>query len=543
VLDYVDEIGVVGYRITITLTDKQGTKAKTAQYILPETMGQWQRLRYPFNSRWALPLDRTKVVGMEMELSALKDHPVEFELAGLGLYRDPAYAGPSLKIDIRPMHLLVTPDEAFCFTCVVRGVPKGEPYELRFDGKDFFGNVETKTRSLTSTSNEFNFCNANFPNHGQGHLTITATLSQNGKDLYRVEWLMGSLPDLSGEQLAPNSKLPWGFWPGAGPDAVAAGAKWTRLRIDPPWFTNPEQHKQNASPVDNGEWRFIQKVPHGLQGIVCWFSSIPKECGNDKGREWWNAKIDWEAYGRLVEKMVRHCKEMGVRHFEVLNEPNAWPGPKTPELVKLHEVVYKAVKKVDPDAIVMGPSPYCLDIDYVEKFLEAGGKNFVDAVSMHAYNREDELKSKIAELRQVMTKHGLEGHDIYITEMGCNAPPHSLQQQARAAVRSNIVLFSQGVKAVTWHGLSEWGMEPPDASVKRDLAFTMMQFNGEPAPGFIAYGVMTRTLGNAKYIGPVGGLPEHCAGESFRSGNKTVSILWNRRSKPETASIPVNGKT
>ncbi|MFZ2653968.1 MAG: hypothetical protein WAX69_03575, partial [Victivallales bacterium] len=33
------------------------------------------------------------------------------------------------------------------------------------------------------------------------------------------------------------------------------------------------------------------------------------------------------------------------------------------------------------------------------------------------------------------------------------------------------------------------------------------------------------------------------AGESFRSGNKTVSILWNRRSKPETASIPVNGKT
>lgn len=538
-LDYVDEIGVLGYRFLFSVKDSSGKVGNTAVYIKPETLGQWQCLVIPLNDRWSRELDKETIKNLTISLPALKDVAVDYELAGLGLQKQLNYNGPKLAIDVRPMHLMITPEESFCFTGLVKGIPEGEAYELHFAGIDVYGNKTCNTYNLVSKSKDLNYGSFNLPNNGQGHLTITGTLSQNGKDLYSVEWMMGSLPPVTDEMQNAANNQPWGFWPGAGPDAVMAGAKWTRLRIHPEWFTDQKIYDQDASPVDNGEWRLVQKVPFGMKGICCWFSNVPKECGRN-GKHWWEGNIDWDDYEKVVEKMAAHCKEMGIRHYEACNEPNTWPRPSFEQLVQLHMTVYQGVKKVDPEAIIMGPSPYCLDSNFVDKFLEAGGKKFVDAISMHAYGKEGDLAKDIGDLRKVMAKHGLAGKDIYITEVGCNVPPHSLAQQARTAVRFNVSLFALGVKAVTWHGLSQWGYEPNNASKERNLGFTIMEFDGEPAPAFVAYGVMTRTLGDAKYAGPVPDLPENCRGESFIAGNREVKVLWNLRSKAQQATVKVN---
>lgn len=538
--DFVDEIGVVGTRFRFELTDGKGNKAHSVSYIRPENWGEWQRLhlRLRFGARWDAKLDRTDIRRVTLTIPAIREKAFGFSLAGFGVYRESDYSGPTLAIHVRPMHLVITPEEAFSFTVEVRGIPTGETAQVVVQAQEVFGATEEKTFDLVSTGRDLNLLSSSstfFPNRGQGHLDFTATLRYGDRDVYRTRWMMGSLPAAP----RPTTAMPWGFWPGAGPDAELLGAAWTRLRIGLRRLADTAY--DGLPPLDNGEWRVVHHAPRGLRSIA-YFSGYPDEVWKNPERPNWSGGMDWEKYGKLVEEAVRRCKAAGIRFYEVINEPNTAGGPSIEQLVELHRVTYEAVKRVDPEARVMGPSPYLLSVSYIERFFTAGGARWIDDLAMHAYNSNDETLDAIPRLRKLMDDHGRKDGGIYITEVGVNSPPYSPARQAQLTVQRNIILFSQGVKAITWHGLGQWGWERSLTADEPDVSFMTMTYGGEPMPAFIAYGMMTRILGECVPAGIVE-TPLGSRGFRFESNKKTVEVLWSESSKPIEVTRPASSSS
>ena len=87
-----------------------------------------------------------------------------------------------------------------------------------------------------------------------------------------------------------------------------------------------------------------------------------------------------------VTKVVNTFKN-DVKYFEPRNEPNfTYSGT---DFVNEMKTFYQTVKSVDPGLKVVGPGivtigPYGLG--WIEDFLKAGGGNYIDVFSFHAYN-------------------------------------------------------------------------------------------------------------------------------------------------------------
>jgi hypothetical protein len=63
------------------------------------------------------------------------------------------------------------------------------------------------------------------------------------------------------------------------------------------------------------------------------------------------------AFARYCREIVKQCAPLGVRHYEVWNEPNAstfWrPRPNPEDYAKLLETAFRACKEADPGATVL----------------------------------------------------------------------------------------------------------------------------------------------------------------------------------------------
>ncbi len=545
-LDFVDEIGVVGARFRFELTDAKGKTARTFAYIDPENWGDWQRLRLRlrFGARWDAELDRAQLRRVTLIIPVLREKVFGFTLAGLGAYREEPAAGPSLAVHARPLHLMVTPEEAFSFTLEASGLPAGEAAHVVVQARDVFGATEEKRFDFVSKGADLNLLSASstfFANRGQGHLSLTATLWHRDREVYRAEWMMGSLPGWSPALPRPGSAMPWGFWPGAGADAEMLGGVWTRLRINLERLDDPAY--EGLAPLDTGEWRVVHRAPRGLRAIA-FFGHVPTRAWQNPAQPTWRGGVNWEVYGALVEEAARRCRNAGIEFYEVINEPNTSGGPSIAQLVDLHRVTYEAVKRADPSARVMGPSPYLLSVDYVEKFFAAGGARWIDDLAMHAYNSNEETLIALPRLRKLLDEHGRPEAGIYITEVGVNSPPYSPLRQACLTVQRNILLFSQNVKAINWHALGQWGWEKPGTIDGRDLGFATMTYGGEPTPAFVAYGVMTRLLGEVRPAGVVPDLPAESRGFRFASPSRTVDVIWSESGDTDLeVTVPVSAST
>ena len=110
-----------------------------------------------------------------------------------------------------------------------------------------------------------------------------------------------------------------------------------------------------------------------------------------------------EAFGRYCKAVVGRYAPLGVKHFEVWNEPNLclpgfcpWsPGPNPTEYVELLKVAYRSCKSVDSTITIIGCSTSPLDEPetsekipgavFISRVVQLGGGNYMDAVSFHQY--------------------------------------------------------------------------------------------------------------------------------------------------------------
>lgn len=192
-----------------------------------------------------------------------------------------------------------------------------------------------------------------------------------------------------------------------------------------------------------GDWRFRRldyyiyeaaardvKVLYTLGSTPRWASARPDESCSYSPRGC-NAEprfmADWREYVRVVARRYRGK----ICCYEVWNEPDFSGPPKNPtatgfytgsvaDMVEMTRVARQVLREEDPDAVLLSPAIVNGPHNRLDKFLAAGGGQYVQGIAYHfyAWNDENRMLREIAAVRAVMEKNGLSQLPLWNTEAG-----------------------------------------------------------------------------------------------------------------------------
>lgn len=197
-----------------------------------------------------------------------------------------------------------------------------------------------------------------------------------------------------------------------------------------------------------------------------WASTRPDEKCN-RGYNGCAAPPNDKDWTQFVTALVERYKGR-IATYEMWNEPGSigyFTGSPA-DLAHLVSLAYPIIKSIDPQAIVISPSPSTTGWPiqfgpWMDKFLKAGGGKYVDVIAWHSYasytNKPaappERVASEIETLRALMAKYGVSDLPLWDTEgsWGTNTSLPDPQQQADWLVRWYLIQFSYGVARVYWY--------------------------------------------------------------------------------------------
>jgi len=526
--------------ITLSVAEATGAHYWRKLAPHPRRIGQWQLIKLPWKAwswSWEAKADANKRLDVEavsrliMELRADAKERRAFALDGLGLYHEePPYTGPTVALHAArevKWRTIQAPGQDHRLALDVDRLPEGRHAEVHLLATDYWGTTRLdKTFAFTGAADGKKLSRSVVvANTGPSYIDLVATLRVDGRDVYRSTCAVACIAPMAPEDAEPNEHSIFGIWVGGGRRRI--GASWSRTYC----------RGTDVKLVD-GQYQF-QDNPPGVykprrsEGLhyTFYFSKMPKWLSSKPDRpdfQKWKPRR-WEDYDRLLQWVIRGAKDGGFKYYEVWNEPVPyayWMGT-LDDVVKLHEVTYKAIKKVQPDAVVLGPCPYTFKWDFLETYFTLGGGKWIDHVVVHAYGPppDVEFAANIRRLRAMMRTHGLGDRGIFITEMGYPTPKYTEREQAQFLVRAYAYALSEGVRLLTWHMLWDWspGGDPGHAILRHDHT---------PRPAYPAYATLTRMLENARFVAPVK-LPKPTQrGFRFTRRGHRIAVLWDTGDRP-----------
>lgn len=265
-----------------------------------------------------------------------------------------------------------------------------------------------------------------------------------------------------------------------------------------------------------------------------------------------------EEFATYVRKTVQHYrKRLGV--WEILNEPiytsYALPrrnGYQVKDYVQLLRAAYKAVKQVDPDALVVGGIAGGATT-YTKEFIEANGLRWVDALNLHTYPGLTEPDAYEETLRQLRSRMRSAGADkpIWFTEGAYYAdddtsiepydstwlrPVDSEIEAAEWQVKFNTILLAYGVEKIIYHSGT------PGSLNNDSLSGIFFEWAGTPRKMLVAQSAMANLLlPPVRSLGPLKS-PETVKSYGFETDGRTVIIAWVKEGA-EPRTISISGKT
>jgi len=381
--------------------------------------------------------------------------------------------------------------------------------------------------------------------------------SKGERGFFRATWASGSGPqtlrfariDPAGAEAGDgpfgfNHAYPWDFLVRL---AKTAGVGWWR-DWSAKWQTiEPEKGKFDFE-VPDAQIRRVLDLGGNVQ-VLLPFPSTAWSTAADPGAKdpYAFAPKDLGDFGTYAARVVRHYAPLGVRAYGILNEPiytsYALPrqfGYTLDDYLRLLEVAHAAMKRADPECLIVGGIAAGADAGLTKEFVAKGGLRFVDVVDLHLYGPARPAESHeeaFAAFEDLMREHG-GAKPIWITEWGCYADddppcvPHSFGDQTmnrclwpseRAAaehiVKFAAVSFAHGVRKLFFHAGTCGTINGTDAGG------VLFEYGGAPRKMLPAVAALARILGTpdafVKKIERDG-----LVGYIFRSKGRAVAIAW-----------------
>ncbi len=206
------------------------------------------------------------------------------------------------------------------------------------------------------------------------------------------------------------------------------------------------------------------------------------------------------AFARYCQEVVKRYSPLGIKYYEIWNEPNIpmfWdPTPNAGDYVKLLETAYPAIKLIDPSVTVMGcatspaegnPAPFIDWITFITRVFQAGGRNYMDAVSYHQYHVDQ--RPEVNFFKDIQKLQAIIGTDkpIWLTEIGYPTntgwPNINLEKQADYCARTFLLGKTVGtLQLISYYDLKNDGENPAEP----EHNFGVLYFNRQPKPAYHA---------------------------------------------------------
>lgn len=286
----------------------------------------------------------------------------------------------------------------------------------------------------------------------------------------------------------------------------------------------------------------------------------PHSKDQDRG-DWTSAPprdmAEWENY---VAKTVEHFRDR-IRHWEVWNEPwgSTFFSGTPEEYAELLKVTYRAVKRADPQAVVLGGCFYPGLDQWTDRVLARDGLDFMDVLSYHTYwsppmteaapgkatQVEKDVRSFVDRMRQrgkvkpmVMSEGGIRCPPFasWLPKEGFSrgAPFGSQGQQQRTLtgldaacglVRGMVQMRSAGVVNICYYYTGGAMGAMPWFSTMANGYYVMTDYDGRPKPTMMAYSALEEHLDGAAPAGVrrQNGLTIHL----FSKGAGALAVVWS----------------
>ncbi|HYX45150.1 MAG TPA: Calx-beta domain-containing protein, partial [Acidimicrobiales bacterium] len=222
---------------------------------------------------------------------------------------------------------------------------------------------------------------------------------------------------------------------------VRANQNWAAAEAEGKGLSNEGWMTEVDYAVTKARAAGLQVLMPIADGVPYWASADPSKYVDASGVRHWNKlwrPANNSDYAAFAAAMVNRYKPLGVRVYEVWNEPNHpffWPsGPSATEYKELLAAAYPAIKGADPSATVLLGGLSKNDWDYMTALYAAGAGPYFDVANVHPYtgsvdptwcwNQAGTTKPAkdafcgIEEIRRTMVANGDSAKNMWITEFG-----------------------------------------------------------------------------------------------------------------------------
>ncbi len=217
------------------------------------------------------------------------------------------------------------------------------------------------------------------------------------------------------------------------------------------------------------------------------------------------------AFTRYCQEVVKRYARLGVKCYEIWNEPNVksfWaPQPSAMEYLQLLKMVYPSIKRIDSTVTVVAGATSPAEMDppiqghvvwlrYMTELFENDGGRHMDGLSFHFYRfdrgPEAYLTQDVQNLQSIVGRN----RQLWITEAGYPTssvwPNTSLEDQANYVAR--LYLFGRSVPNLThiyYYDLRDDGTNAAD----NEANFGLLFHDNSPKPSYIALKTVTSVVG------------------------------------------------
>jgi hypothetical protein len=263
---------------------------------------------------------------------------------------------------------------------------------------------------------------------------------------------------------------------------------------------------------------------------------------------------DLEEFSSYVRHTVQHYDGL-LNIWEILNEPiyssYALPeekGYQVSDYVKLLQVAYRAVKTVEPEALVIGgvggPT-------HAIEFIDAGGLTSVDILNLHIFpglTAPDAYEEPLHQVREQMNSMGID-IPVWLTEGGYYAddnkpsepwngwlsPLGSEIEASEWQIKFNTLLLAYGTERIFYHSGDSSGIN------NEDLEGIFFEWGAAPRKMLVTQAAMANLLSPpTKSLGPIKS-PNGLKAYGFESDGGTVIVAWTQEGS-ENIEVSLAGK-
>ena len=218
------------------------------------------------------------------------------------------------------------------------------------------------------------------------------------------------------------------------------------------------------------------------------------------------------AYAQYCRKVVERYAPLGVKLYEIWNEPNIpqfWdPSPSALQYKQLLQAAYPVIKSVDSTVTVLGcatspaegnPAPYISWLSFITQVFNAGGGAFMDAVSFHLY-RVDKAPESYLYIDITNLKSIAGAKPVYLTEIGypTSSVWPNVPQAKQAEYLARTYLLGTKIpelKMISWYDYKNDGEDPAN----NEHNFGIVNFDYSPKPAYTYYKTLRNNITGKTY--------------------------------------------